>query len=74
MSIKRKYTLGEEIFNSVSHGIGAGLSVAGTVVLIVMSVLHTDPWGVVSSCIYGASLIILYTTHLQMKKQKPFLE
>lgn len=61
MSIKRKYTLGEEIFNSVSHGIGAGLSVAGTVVLIVMSVLHTDPWGVVSSCIYGASLIILYT-------------
>lgn len=61
MSIKRKYTLGEEIFNSVSHGIGAGLSVAGTVVLIVMSVLHTNPWGVVSSCIYGASLIILYT-------------
>ena len=31
----RRYSLGEEIFNSVSHGAGALLSVAGTVVLIV---------------------------------------
>lgn len=61
MSEKRKYTLGEEISNSVSHGIGAGLSVAGTVVLIVVSAVNSNAWGVVSSCIYGASLIILYT-------------
>lgn len=61
MSTKRKYSLGEEIFNSVSHGVGAGLSTAGTVVLIVCSVIYTDVWGIVSSCIYGASLIILYT-------------
>ena len=61
MSEKRKYTLGEEIFNSVSHGIGAGLSIAGTVVLIITSAIHSNAWGVVSSCIYGASLIILYT-------------
>ena len=61
MSEKRKYTLGEEIFNSISHGVGAALSIAGTVVLIVASVIHTNAWGVVSSCIYGASLIILYT-------------
>lgn len=46
---KRKYTLGEEIFNSVSHGIGAGLSIAGTVVLIVTAAIHTNAWGVVSS-------------------------
>lgn len=61
MSEKRKYTLGEEIFNSVSHGVGAGLSIAGTVVLIITSAIHSNAWGVVSSCIYGASLIILYT-------------
>ncbi len=61
MSEKKKYTLGEEISNSVSHGIGAGLSVAGTVVLIVVSAVNSNAWGVVSSCIYGASLIILYT-------------
>ena len=61
MAQKRKYTLGEEIFNSISHGVGAGLSIAGTVVLIVTAAIHTNAWGVVSSCIYGASLIILYT-------------
>lgn len=61
MSKKRKYTLGEEIFNSVSHGVGAGLSIAGTTVLIVSAVIHTNVWGIVSSCIYGATLIILYT-------------
>lgn len=61
MAQKRKYSLGEEIFNSISHGVGAGLSIAGTVVLIVTAAIHTNAWGVVSSCIYGASLIILYT-------------
>ena len=61
MSEKRKYTLGEEIFNSVSHGVGAGLSIAGTVILIITSAIHSNAWGIVSSCIYGASLIILYT-------------
>lgn len=38
-----------------------GLSIAGTVVLIVLAAIHSDAWGVVSSAIFGASLIILYT-------------
>jgi len=59
--LNKRYTLGEEIFNSVSHGVGSLLSVAGTVVLIVCSVIYSDVWAVVSSCIFGASLIILYT-------------
>lgn len=59
--LNKRYTLGEEIFNSVSHGVGALLAIAGTVVLIVLSALYTDPWCVVSSAIYGATLIILYT-------------
>lgn len=58
---KRKYTLGEEIFSSVSHGVGACLSIAGTAVLLVCSVLYGDALAVVSSAIYGGSLIILYT-------------
>ena len=60
-SEKPRYTLGEEIFNSVSHGTGGALAVAGTVVLIVCSAIYSDAWAGVSSCIYGASLIILYT-------------
>ena len=59
--LNKRYSLGEEIFNSVSHGIGSLLAVAGTVVMIVISALHNDAWMVVSSAVYGASLIILYT-------------
>ncbi len=58
---KRKYTLGEEIFSSVTHGVGACLSIAGTVVLLVTAAIYANAWAVVSSAIYGASLIILYT-------------
>lgn len=53
-----KYSLGEEIFNSVSHGIGALLSVAGLVLLVVKA--HgTLPEVTVS--LFGAAMIVLYT-------------
>lgn len=55
------YTLGEEIFGAVSHGVGGLLAIAGTVVLIVLCAIYGGAWEVVSACIYGASLIILYT-------------
>ena len=58
--VKRKQTLGEEIANAVSHGVGALLSIAGTVVAIVMAAVHSSAIGVVSACLYGASLIMLY--------------
>ena len=53
------YSIGEEISNSISHGIGAGMAVAGTVILIVQAV--GDVWKVVSASIYGASMILLFT-------------
>lgn len=59
--LRRKYTLGEEIFSAVTHGTGAMLSIAGTVVLIVFCAIYADTRAVVSASIYGASLIILYT-------------
>ena len=55
------YTLGEEIANSVTHGIGVALAVAGMTVLVVLSVIYGDAWRVVSFIIYGSSLIILYS-------------
>lgn len=59
--IPKRYSLGEEIFNAVSHGTGGLLSIAGTVILIVFAAIYSSGWGVVGSAIYGASLIILYT-------------
>lgn len=55
------YTRGEEIFNFVSHIVGGGFGVIALVLCVIRSALHHDPWAVVSSAIYGASLIALYT-------------
>lgn len=55
------YTLGEEIFNSVSHGVGILFAVAGCAVLIVLSAVFADRWAVISSIIYGISMMLLYT-------------
>ncbi|WP_276797052.1 PAQR family membrane homeostasis protein TrhA [Ruminococcus champanellensis] len=59
--LRRKYTLGEELFNAITHGIGALLSVAGCVILLVRCHQLSDGVAVVSSAIYGTTLIILYT-------------
>ncbi|MBN1572355.1 MAG: hemolysin III family protein [Deltaproteobacteria bacterium] len=53
-------TIGEEIANSITHGIGVALSIAGLVLLVVFSSLYGDAWRVVTFSIYGATLIILY--------------
>lgn len=55
------YTPREEFANSLTHGLGAGLSVAGLVLLIVRSAQHGNTWHVVSTAIFGASLVLLYT-------------
>ena len=55
------YTLGEEIANAVTHGLGTLLATAGTVVMIVFASLKGDPWRIVSAPIYGFSLIVLFT-------------
>ncbi len=57
----KRYSLGEEIFNAVSHGTGGLLAIAGTAILIVFAAIYSNAWGVVSSAVYGASMIILYT-------------
>ena len=55
------YTKAEELFNMISHIVGAAFGVVALVVCIVASALKGDPWAVVGSSIYGASLVILYT-------------
>lgn len=56
-----KYTLGEEITNAIVHGVGALLSIAALVLCVVYSAIHNNPYAIVSSSIYGSTLIILYT-------------
>lgn len=53
-------SLGEEIFNSVTHGIGAILSVVGCIALIIYANIYGGTKDIVGASLYGASLIILY--------------
>ncbi len=54
------YNIKEEIASSVTHGIGAALSVAALVILVVFASKQGDPWRIVSSIIFGSSMIMLY--------------
>ncbi|MBC8278221.1 MAG: hemolysin III family protein [FCB group bacterium] len=59
-NLKPSQSPGEEIANSVTHGIGAALSVAALVILVVFGAKQGDAWRVVSFSIYGSALIALY--------------
>ena len=50
----------EEIANAATHGLGWLLSIAGLVVLVVWASLHGDPWLIVGSSIFGATLVLVY--------------
>ncbi len=56
----RTLSLGEEIFNSITHGIGTLLSIAALVVLVVFASIRGNAWHVVSFSIFGATLVMLY--------------
>ena len=61
---KNRYSFGEEIFNSITHGIGTGLSIAATVLLVVHACFAAPEqirgFYITSFAIFGASLIFVY--------------
>lgn len=54
------YTLSEEVANSVTHGVGLLLAVAGLVILTVFAAMKGTAWHVVSFSLFGSALVILY--------------
>jgi len=62
--LKRRYSLGEEIANAITHGIGAGLSIAALVLLTIRAAKYAPSdlraSYIVGYIIFGSSLIILY--------------
>ncbi len=58
MKLPKFQTLGEELANAISHGLGAFLSVLG---LILMTLKAKDPFVVTGVVLFGASSIVLYT-------------
>jgi hemolysin III len=58
--VVRTFTDGEELANSLIHGIGAALSVLGLVVLVVSAVRRGSSRLTIACCVYGTSLVFLY--------------
>ena len=59
-NLKREQSQGEEIANSISHGIGLIAALAGTPFLIVQSVQLGDAGFIVGACLFCATVILLY--------------
>jgi hemolysin III len=67
-----QYTVLEEILNSVTHGAGALVSIAGLVFLIVFSSTYGQASHIASCTVFGISLVLLYTAStLYHSFQKP---
>lgn len=54
------YTWQEELWHSITHGIGAALSVAALVALLILAARYGNVWQVIGFAIYGSSLFMLY--------------
>ncbi len=50
----------EELANSITHGIGLVLSIAGFVVLLVFAILRGGALQIVSCAVYGCTLVCVY--------------
>ena len=59
--MQRAYTIKEEIWSSAVHGFGILFGIAALTVLTAMSARYGNVWNVVSSAIFGASIILLYS-------------
>ena len=57
---ERRFTKGEEIFNGVTHIVGAGFAILATLAILVVSGISGDVVAILSAVIYGFSLIVLY--------------
>ncbi|ART76619.1 PAQR family membrane homeostasis protein TrhA [Sutcliffiella horikoshii] len=61
MAQTHTFSKGEEIANTVTHGIGILTSIAALVLLIVFSAINGTPLHLATFIVYGITMIMLYT-------------
>lgn len=59
---ERPQSLGEEIANSISHGVGLVAALVGTPILILSAARRGEATVIVSASIFAATVLILYLT------------
>lgn len=58
--LSKKYSKSEEIFNSISHGLGVVFGVVALILLLIVSISKRDVPSIVAFSIYGACIILMY--------------
>ena len=61
---ERPQSLGEEIANSVSHGIGLLLALAAFPVLVIAALRRGDLAGIVGATVFATTVVLLYSTSM----------
>ena len=51
------YSKGEEIFNMVSHIVGAAMGVIALVLCVIFAAIHHNVYGVISGAVFGITII-----------------
>ena len=67
------YTRGEEIMNMVTHIVGGAIGIVALTLCVIRSALHSNVYGIVTSAIYGATMITMFTISSVYHGLKPNL-
>jgi hemolysin III len=59
---KRAQSLGEEIANSVSHGVGLLAALVAAPVLVIDAIQRGDTAGTIGASVFAATMVLLYVT------------
>ncbi len=68
---KPRYTEGEEFANALSHLIGTLLAIAALVLMVVKAARIGNAWHIVSTAVFGATMILLFFSSTMTHWLKP---
>ena len=67
------YTRGEEIMNMVTHIVGGAIGIAVLTLCVIRAAINDNVYGIVTSAVYGACMITMYTISSVYHGLKPNL-
>ena len=67
------YTRGEEIMNMVTHIVGGVVGIVALTLCVIRAAIHDNVWGIVTSAIYGTTMITMFTISSVYHGLKPNL-
>ncbi len=57
-----RYSIGEEVANAITHGVGALLAIAGLAVLCAFAAVHGELKHLLACIVFGSAMIVCFTT------------